>query len=126
MTEATEPGTGTYNRSHQIRYRLPLRDDLSIDRPADETQYHLSPNWGAVLATIHTPSTTASPSGPFATVTVNELGQGPIPKPGDARHRLVDPRLGYDIDVACALLDGRNTPANAARSSERSDSGGSP
>ena len=46
MAEATEPGTGTYNRSHVIRYRLPLRDDLSIARPQDETQYHLSPNFG--------------------------------------------------------------------------------
>ena len=46
MAEATEPGTGTYNRSHVIRYRLPLRDDLSIGRDADETQYHLSPNFG--------------------------------------------------------------------------------
>ena len=50
--------TGTHDRNHVIRCRLPLRDDLSIDPGPDETQYHLSPNIGDRGGVIHRPSTT--------------------------------------------------------------------
>ena len=48
---------GTHDRNRVIRCRLPLRDDHSIAVGPDETQYHLSPNFHAARAPIHTPST---------------------------------------------------------------------
>jgi hypothetical protein len=51
--------TRTHDRNHVIRYRLPLRDDHSIDAGPDDTQYHLSPNIGRQVGVIHMPSTFA-------------------------------------------------------------------
>ena len=50
--------TRTQDRNRVIWYRLPLRDDLSIDAAPDDTQYHLSPNIGRGGGVIHRLSTT--------------------------------------------------------------------
>jgi hypothetical protein len=99
MTEATEPGTGSYNRSHVIRYRLPLRDDLSIAFRPDETQYHLSPNLGAPRAAVHSPSTSGC-TGPG-------LGDRPHLELVAQDGLIPTEACGYDIGAACALLGGR-------------------
>ncbi len=57
MTEATVAGTGSHNRSRVIRCRLPLRDDLSIGRPAQVAQGHLSPTLRRSGEPVHRPST---------------------------------------------------------------------
>ena len=63
VAEATGAGAGTSNRNQVNRCRLPLRDDHSMPGVQDETQYHLSPNFGAGGEAIHTPST-ARPTAP--------------------------------------------------------------
>ena len=64
VTEATDAGTGTYNRSHLIRYSLPLRDDQSMPGASDETQYHLSPTSSHRDGPVHSTSTMRLPNRP--------------------------------------------------------------
>src|SRR6187401_1936981 len=53
------PGTGTHNRNHVIRYRLPLRDDPSVPAGARPPQEWLSPNFGGHRRPVHRESRTA-------------------------------------------------------------------
>ncbi len=55
-TEATAAGTGSRNRGHDFRYRLPLRDVPSVDAAQPLGQDRLSPTFRPRGAIVHSPS----------------------------------------------------------------------